>query len=146
MNAAEILKTKGTKVVTISPDRQVREAIQTLVENGVGALVVVDEQQVPVGMITERDVLRASDRCFDCLKELKVSDLMSREVIIGLPDQSADALLGMMTDKFIRHLPIMDQGKLSGLLSIGDLVKAKVQWAEVEIYYLKDYISDRYPG
>ena len=146
MKATEILTTKGNKVVTVQPELEAREAIQKLVQEGVGSLVVVNHQGRPVGMLTERDILRASARCFDCLEELKVSDLMSSEVIIGLPDQSVDALLRLMTDKHIRHLPIMDDGKLAGLLSIGDLVKAKVQWAEVELYYLKDYIADRYPG
>lgn len=146
MNAADILKNKGSKVVTIKPELQVRQAIDTLVTEGVGSLVVVNEEQTPVGVITERDILRASARCFDCLKNLKVSELMSKDVIIGLPEQSADTLLGMMTEKHIRHLPIMDDGKLAGLLSIGDLVKAKIEWAEVEIYYLNDYIADRYPG
>lgn len=145
MNAVDILKNKGSKVVTISPERPVREAIDTLVDSGVGSLIVVDDTQMVVGVITERDILRASSRCFDCLKGLKVSDLMSSDVIIGLPEQSADELLGMMTEKHIRHLPIMAEGSLSGIVSIGDLVKAKIQWAEVEIVYLKDYIADGYP-
>ncbi len=146
MNALDILKNKGNKVVTVAPERPVREAIDTLVKEGVGSLIVVDGAEMVVGVLTERDILRASSRCFDCLKDLKVADLMSREVIIGLPDQSADELLGMMTEKYIRHLPIMEGKRLSGIISIGDLVKAKIEWAEVEIVYLTDYIADKYPG
>ena len=146
MNAADILKNKGSKVVTIQSICEVKKAIHQLVNESVGSLVVMDEHNKVVGVLTERDILKASDRCFDCLKDLKVSDLMSSEVIIGLPDQSVDTLMGLMTDKHIRHLPIMDSGRLAGLLSIGDLVKARAQRTEVEIYYLKDYIADKYPG
>jgi len=146
MNASDILQNKGSKVVTIQPDHEVRQAIQTLVQEGVGSLVVVDQGGKLVGVLTERDILQASARCFDCLKDLKVADLMSSEVIIGLPDQSVDTLMCLMTDKHVRHLPIMEDGRLAGILSIGDLVKAKAQRAEVEIHYLKDYIADKYPG
>ncbi len=145
MKAADILKTKGSNVVTIKPERAVRQAIERLTQHGVGSLVVVDEKDRLIGVITERDILRASARCFDCLEDLKVADLMSKEVIIGLPDQPVDALMRLMTDKHIRHLPIMEEGSLAGLLSIGDLVKARAKWAEVEVLYLTDYIADRYP-
>lgn len=146
MNASDILQIKGSTIVTIQPDQEVRLAISKLVQEGVGALVVVDQEEKLAGVLTERDILRASAHCFDCLKDLKVSDLMSVDVIIGLTDQSVDSLMCLMTDKHIRHLPIMEHGRLAGLLSIGDLVKAKARRAEVEIHYFKDYIADKYPG
>ena len=94
----------------------------------------------------KRDVLRANARSFDQLGGITVSDLMSKRVIIGLEQDDLEYVMRLMTEKRIRHLPIMAQGKLVGILSIGDLVKAKVRQAEFEIRYLTDYINGQYPS
>jgi CBS domain-containing protein len=146
MNVASVLKNKSSRVVTIRPDRPLREAVETLVEHRVGALLVVDAEGQVVGMLSERDVLRESARRFDALGGRSGADIMVRDVIIGLPDDPLDYVVNLMTEKRIRHLPIIDEGKLTGIISIGDVVKAKVAQAEVEIRHLTDYITGRYPG
>ncbi len=145
MNAKDVLQQKGSKVILVNPEQSIQEAIDTLVSNGVGALVVVNEKKNIVGMLTERDILRANAKSFDRLNGIKVSDLMSEKVIIGLEHDDLDYVMRLMTERKIRHLPIMSQGKLVGIVSIGDLVKAKVRQAEFEIRYLTDYISGQYP-
>lgn len=146
MTAADVLRHKGTEVITVSPEDSVQEAIQTLVNNGVGSLLVVDELKNIVGILSERDILRASAKGLERLRELTVSDLMTREVIIGLMDDSLDYIMDLITEKRIRHLPIMDRGRLAGILSIGDVVKTKARLAEVDIRYLTDYITGIYPA
>jgi len=144
LTARDVLEQKGSEVITIEPERSVQEAIHTMVTRGVGALVVVKGGDI-VGMLTERDILRASDHNFDRLSALSVSELMTRQVMIGLWDDSLDDVMDLMTEKHIRHVPIMAAGSLAGILSIGDVVKARGHNAEIVIRYLKDYIEGRYP-
>jgi CBS domain-containing protein len=146
MSVAEILRTKGSKVITIEPQSTTHQAIRALVNNGVGALLVVDDAGQVVGILTERDVLRENARHFDRLSETKVSDIMTEDVVIGFLEDSLDYVMSLMTEKRIRHLPILDRGKLAGIVSIGDVVKTRAQHAEVEIRHLTDYITGRYPG
>ncbi len=146
MSVADVLRSKGSKVITIRPEQSLLEGIRTLVSNGVGALLVVGEGDRILGICTERDVLRENARNFDQLGKIKVSDVMTKDVVIGFPEDSLDYVMGLMTEKRIRHVPIMNQGKLVGLVSIGDVVKAKVRQAEVEIRHLTDYITGKYPG
>ena len=146
MNTRDVLRQKGSKVITIHPQKGIKEAIDRLVTNGVGALVVVDDQNNVAGMLTERDILRANAKSFDQLEGILVSDLMSKKVIIGLEQDDLEDVMCLMTEQHIRHLPIMSEGKLAGILSIGDLVKAKARQAEFEIHYLTDYISGKYPS
>lgn len=146
MKAADILKYKGSQVFTIESHQLVKEAIELLVSHGVGSLVVLDEEQKIVGMITERDILRASARDFDQLHGFIVENLMTRKVIIGLTDEKVEKIMWTMTTHHIRHLPIMSSGSLVGILSIGDVVKARAQRAETQVHYLNDYISGQYPA
>lgn len=146
MNAKDVLRQKGSKVILIEPQQSVHQAIDLLVTNGVGALVVVDEKESIVGMLTERDILRANAKSFDKLNGITVADLMTKKVIIGLEQDDLEDVMCLMTERHIRHLPIMSEGKLAGILSIGDLVKAKARQAEFEIRYLTDYISGQYPS
>jgi CBS domain-containing protein len=145
LTAGDVLRRKGHQVITIAPEQSIEEAIHTLVTHGVGSLLVVEGDRI-AGMLTERDVLRANDRSFDRMRGITVSDLMTREVIIGLVDDSLDYVMDLMTDRHIRHVPIMSGGKLAGILSIGDVVKARSHNAEIVIRYLKDYINGQYPS
>lgn len=146
-SVGQVLSVKGSKVITIGPDQSVLEAIQVFVQHSVGALLVVDLNEEIVGIITERDILRANAKSFDRMSGIKVADLMTREVIIGLIEDSLDYVMDLMTEKRIRHLPILKRGcELAGILSIGDVVKARALHAEVEIHYLTDYITGQYPG
>ncbi len=146
MKAADVIAQKGPEVITIDRQATVQQAITRLVEHKVGALVVVDAQGGIVGMLTERDILRLSARSFDRLAGVRVQEVMTDEVIIGLWDDELDYLMRLMTDQRVRHLPVMKDQKLAGLLSIGDLVKARSSWAELEIHYLRDYIAGQYPA
>ena len=124
MNVRRILTTKGGGVVTVRPDQTVREAIALLAKHNIGALVAVDEENRPVGILSERDITRRLAKDED-LFTLPVSDLMTKNVITGMPQDDLKSVANTMTDKRIRHLPIVDQGKLCGIISIGDVVKTQ---------------------
>jgi CBS domain-containing protein len=146
MSVADILRTKGGKVVTARPDHTILEAVQLLVGNGIGALLVIDEDQNIQGIITERDILRDSLERHDRMGQTLVGDVMTRDLMICVPEDSLDSVMSVMTARRIRHLPIMSEGKLAGIISIGDVVKAKVRDMEFETRMLKDYIVGRYPA
>jgi len=123
MNIASILATKGDKVVTIRPEQSIREALGVLAQHNIGALVVVDESRRPVGMLSERDVVRTAVKN-EAVFTQKVSDLMTRNLILGMPGDDIGAAGSTMVEKRIRHLPVMDGGKLIGIVTIGDIMKA----------------------
>lgn len=145
MKVEEILKSKGRSVETIEADATIAEAIGRL--NGppqIGALVVPDElgQRPFIGTLTERDIIRALGKYGAKLLTMRVSDAMSRNVPICAPQDSIARLMQQMTTSRYRHLPVVDQGKLAGLVSIGDVVKARVADMELETGLLRDlYIA-----
>ncbi len=133
-------------VISITKDKSVADAISQLVEEEIGALVVVDAGK-PVGMFTERDVLKCWTRKGDTpFKDVKVSDVMSVNMIIAEPDDDLGYVTSIMIKNRIRHLPVIENHKLEAMLSIRDVVKAQVTDLTAENHYLKDYISDKYPG
>ena len=145
-----ILEHKGSHVVTVGVDKTVHEAICLLNEHGIGALVVTEKGDVR-GIITERDVLReCGESCAHFSKPSEsgnkgcasmVTDIMTSDVIVGVPDDRVDYVMSVMTKQRIRHLPILEDGKLVGMISIGDVVNAHVQETEAEVRMLKDYVS-----
>lgn len=146
MNVSDILSRKGRHVITVTPETTIQDAIRTLVDHGVGSLLVVDEGGAIRGILTERDILRATAAHFDGLASFTVADLMSKDVLIAVGEDSIGYVERVMTEHRIRHLPILEGGKLSGLISIGDVVKWIAEKAEGEVRHLKDYISGSYPG
>ncbi len=141
MNIQEILRGKGTDVFTISPDATIAQMVRELVDHNCGSVVVCKDGKM-VGIITERDVLRVCAAKPDTLTELRVKDYMSDELITGSPSDKVETIMGVMTEKRIRHLPVVDDGgKLAGLISIGDVVKAQHQQLNAENVALKDYIQ-----
>jgi CBS domain-containing protein len=142
MKLQEILDRKGHEVVTISPERTVPEAVQLLVEHNIGGVVVMDGGSL-VGILTERDILRLTARSPGTMSELTVAEAMTRTVVTGSADDDMVDVMGLMTDHRIRHLPILDQGRLSGIVSIGDLVNACRRSAEEENQHLRQYIQGR---
>lgn len=125
MNIKSILATKGGNVVTISPEQTVREALAVLAKYNYGALVVVNEQKQPVGIISERDIVRLAAKNEQCFN-MPVRDVMTTHLILGVPQDDLRAVANTMTDKRIRHLPVVDdQEVLIGIISIGDVVKAE---------------------
>jgi CBS domain-containing protein len=139
MNIQSILATKGTHVVTIRPQQSIREALATLVRHNIGALVVVNQANEPVGILSERDIVRAA-ATNEALFPLPVSTLMSREMVTGVPEDDLEAVAHTMTEKRTRHVPVVDQGKLVGIVSIGDIVKAQRDQYQGELYTLQTQI------
>lgn len=140
MNIKSILATKGANVVTISPDKTIREALAVLVNHNVGALVVIDEIKKPVGILSERDIVRLAARN-EALFGIPVQEVMTTNVITALPQDELKAVANTMTEKRIRHLPIVDnQGILVGIISIGDVVKAERNRFEGEADTLRTQI------
>lgn len=124
MTIAHVLARKGTRVVTVEPHATIREALRLLAEHDIGALVVVDPAGAPVGILSERDVVRAAARD-EAVFGRRVEALMTRNVVLGRPDDDLVSVAHTMTERRIRHLPVVDQGRLVGIVSIGDVVKAQ---------------------
>jgi len=141
MNAQAILQSKGHDVVTISPNDTIQDAAKTLDKRRIGAAVVTQEDGALCGVLSERDVARHVAREGADALQKSVSDYMSRNVITAKLDDTLDTLLACMTDRHVRHLPIMDRGKLVGVISIGDVVKRKIMETEAEAEAMKAYIG-----
>jgi len=140
MNIKSILATKGTNVITTGPDKTIREALTTLAQHNFGALVVVDEAHKPVGIISERDIVRLAAKD-DGFFSVRVSAVMTKELIIGVRQDELKAVANTMTERRIRHLPVVDDdGVLIGIISIGDIVKAERNHFEGEADTLRTQI------
>lgn len=144
MKVKEILKSKGPEVVTIGEEKSVYDAISTLVKNKIGSLIVLNVEGKIVGIITERDILTESERNDGRLKEIKVKDVMTKDLIIGQAEDDIEYIEAIMTENRIRHLPILSDKRLVGIISIGDVVKAQIHQSKVEIRLLQDYIEGKY--
>lgn len=140
MNVSDILRTKGSAVTTIPPGSTVAEAIGLLVQHRIGALVVVDGGDIQ-GIISERDVLRLTHEDAAQLRTLPVRDAMTRELVIGETGDGIEYVMEILTKNRIRHLPIVEDGRLVGILSIGDVVNALRSGLEAENRYLRDYVQ-----
>lgn len=142
----DILRSKGAAVYTISPGAMLDEVVQKLVRCGCGSLVVCESSAVGesygrlLGIITERDILRAYAARHGALESLTVGETMSRDLLTARPEDSVAEAMGLMTNRRIRHLPVVDAGRLAGLVSIGDLVKAQHDEMIAENHYLKSYL------
>lgn len=135
-----ILESKGNEVVTVSPDDTVLDALKTMAEHGVGALVVVDGNAV-TGMFSERDYARKVILMGKASKNTAVRDIMSKKVYYVQPSQRIEECMALMTGKTIRHLPVMFEDRLVGIISIGDVVKAMISEQEFMIEQLEQYIT-----
>lgn len=124
MKVRNILATKKGQLATIGPDESVRRAIAMLAASRIGALLVTDEAGALVGILSERDIVRsaASD---ENMFDRPVGEIMTREVIVGMPQDDVIAVAHTMLERRFRHLPIMDEGKLIGIISIGDVLKTQ---------------------
>jgi CBS domain-containing protein len=141
MLVSQILKDKGDLVFTASPHETVATAAGLLHSRRVGAMVIVDASDAIAGILSERDIVRVvAERGAAGLAE-PVSSCMTREVLFAAPTESVQSLLERMTDRRVRHLPVVRDGRLVGIVSIGDLVKSKIAEAEAEAETLKAYIS-----
>lgn len=141
MLVSQILKNKGDLVFTASPRETVAAAAALLHSRRVGAMVVVDEADAIIGILSERDIVRVvAERGAAGLAD-PISMCMTTDVVFAAPNELVQSLLERMTDRRIRHLPVVRDGRLVGIVSIGDLVKSKIAEAEAEAETLKAYIS-----
>ena len=146
MNIRSILATKGAHVVTIRPSNTVRDALATLAQYNFGALVVVDNEQRPIGIISERDIVRLAARDEHCFNT-PVDQVMTKNLILGVQQDDVKAVANVMTENRIRHLPIIDDaGLLIGIVSIGDVVKAERNHFEGEADVLLTQILEGSTG
>jgi CBS domain-containing protein len=141
MLVRDILQAKSQTVHTCNPDDSLADVVDLLVGHNIGSLVVLDADDRMVGIITERDILRASAVTRGPLEFVRVHERMTRSPIVATPDEEVSSTMGVMTESRIRHLPVVEEGRLVGIISIGDIVKA--QHAELwrENHYLKSYIQ-----
>jgi CBS domain-containing protein len=136
---AEILEEKGGQVLEIDAEATVLEAVQQMVEANVGSLLVTDGGQI-TGIVTERDYLRRVT-LVGRTEAAPVQEIMSSPLVVATPDTTIDECMALMTDRRIRHVPVVEEGEVVGLVSIGDLVKFKSKLQTFEIQFLNDYIT-----
>jgi CBS domain-containing protein len=146
MKVSEVLKNKGPEVITIWEEKSVQDAIDAMVQNKIGALMAINADGKLSGIITERDIMRAYHAHPDAAGDLAVKEIMTRKVIIGNSDDTLDYVESVMTENRVRHLPIISEKRLVGIISIGDVVKALSKESKIENRYLKDFIEGKYPG
>lgn len=141
MRISDILRSKGSSVLTVAPQATVRELLSLLAEHNVGALVVSEDQATIAGIVSERDVVRQLHERGAELLDAEVSSIMTVEVRTCGPDEKIDDLRQTMTDHRIRHLPVVVDGRLAGVVSIGDVVKSAISELETEREHLVGYIQ-----
>ncbi len=138
--AGEILREKGSDVWSVEPDVAIIEALRTMAEKRVGALLVMEGDKL-VGIVTERDYARKVALEERSSRQSKVREIMSTRVLCARPDQTVQECMALMSDKRARHLPVLDHKKIVGVISIGDLVKAIIAKQQFEIEQLQHYIN-----
>jgi len=143
MNIAHVLARKGGHVFTIRPEQTIREALAALARHNIGALVVVDQDDRPVGILSERDIVREAVRNEELFSG-PVRVLMTADVIVGSPEDDLKAVAHTMTEMHVRHLPVVSGGRLVGIVSIGDVVKAQRDEYEGEVATLQIQITDEH--
>ena len=141
MTVARILSGKGRSVVTVQPHRSLAEAARLLVERRIGALVVADAEQAVIGIISERDIVRAVAGHGGRALDDAVSRHMTAKVVTCAPSADLDEVMETMTEGRFRHVPILDDGHLVGIVSIGDVVKHRIAAVEAEHRALREYIT-----
>lgn len=146
MKTKDILAEKGTRVIKVKETLLLVDVVSMFISNRIGSLVVVNDHDEVIGIVAPNDVLKAIHHHPEYITTVTVSEIMIRDIIVVTPEDDVDRLMTIMTEGRIRHLPVIDKGELAGLVSIGDVVKAKMTVHDVEIRHLKDYIEGKYPG
>jgi len=141
MHVAAVLKRKGSHVVSITPDQTIAEAVDLLSQKGIGAVLVLDSTGGICGIISERDIVRGlAEQGADAVTQ-RVDTLMTRDVHPCSPKDTVAAVMTVMTHRRHRHLPVVDEGKLVGIISIGDVVKQRLIDTDLEVETLRGYTS-----
>lgn len=140
MRISDVLRHKGDTVVTISPDATVRELVALLGEHNIGAVVVAQDVTTVAGIVSERDVVRRLAEGVEVLDQ-PVRAIMTEQVHSCEPNEPVDSLMRLMTDERIRHVPVVVEGRLAGIISIGDVVKSRIGELEFQRDQLEGYVS-----
>jgi CBS domain-containing protein len=140
MRIADVLRNKGASVATITPETSVSGLLTELSVHNIGAMVVVSPDGV-IGIVSERDVVRALQTRGADLLRLPVSEIMTTFVATCTPNDTVDSLSALMTTKRVRHIPVMENGRLTGIVSIGDVVKTRMEELEAQQEQLQAYIT-----
>jgi len=143
MHIAAVLKRKGSHVVSIAPDRTIAEAVNLLIKNGIGAVLVLDSTGDVHGILSERDIVNGLSRHGADTLTQRVEALMTRDVEQCSPHDTIAEVMKVMTERRTRHLTVMGNGKLVGLISIGDVVKQRLIDMDLEVETLRGYVSLR---
>ncbi|MCG5242964.1 CBS domain-containing protein [Azospirillum doebereinerae] len=141
MHVAAVLKRKGNRIVAAAQADTVSAIAQLLTEHRIGAVLVLEEDGSPVGILSERDIVRAIARDGAAALSRPAAELMTRELITGQPTDTVADLMAVMTDRRIRHIPILEDGRIVGVISIGDVVKARIDDAELEVESLRGFVA-----
>ncbi len=135
MKIRDLLKTKSRPVISIGPNDTVSAVVQKLAEHDLGSLAVCNDDGELVGIVTERDVIRKCFKSIDACAKFRVQDIMTKEVAVGIPDDDLEYAISAMKQKRIRHLPILDNQRVVGMLSMRDLVDVELKEAQAELRY-----------
>ena len=146
MLVKDLLRNKKRDIITATPSMTILKAMDLLIANQISCLPVIGELGELEGIVSDRDIFRAVHKDNQSFTKLKVGDLMTTKVMIGVPDDDIQYIGGVMTQNRIRHIPIVEENSLVGLISVGDVVKAHIDSIEVENRYLKTYITGSYQG
>lgn len=141
MRIADLLRHKGSDVASVLPELSVSGLVEDLARTNVGAMVVVDSSGALVGIVSERDVVRRLNERGAELLHAPVSEIMTTSVVTCGPNEGVDSLAAIMTERRIRHMPVVDDGQLVGIVSIGDVVKSRIRQLESDREQLESYIA-----
>ena len=141
MFVADILKRKGGTITSVTPEQPIAEAVALMAQHRIGAVLVVDGGGGIAGILSERDLVRAMNKNGKAVFDKTVGDLMTSPVVTCTPKDPVGAIEGMMTAQRFRHVPVIEDGKLVGIVSIGDVVKTRIEEAEAEVDALRRYIA-----
>lgn len=141
MRVSDVLASKGSDAIfTILPEASIRELLDVLAEHNIGAMVVSDDGESMIGIVSERDVVRKL-RDVENARDVTVASIMTTDVQVAAPEDSFGSLMQVMTEHRVRHVPVLDDGRLVGVLSIGDAVKYRTEQLEFERDQLNKYVS-----
>lgn len=146
MLVRDMLKTSPHEIITVDPKTGVRAAMETLISNKIGCLPVLDTGGELVGILDDQDIFRAVYENQEEFEKFTAEDLMTSDLIIGMPGDDLNYIAGLMAKNNIRYIPIMDDKKMIGLISPGDVVKAQMTHIEIENRYLKMYMEGTHLG
>jgi len=146
MKVKDLLKDKKREIVTVEGSTDILTAMELLIKNKISCLPVLGYSGQLVGIISDKDIFHAIYENQDNFPSIKVSNLMTTDLLVGLAEDEIDYIGGVMTENKVRHIPIVEKDQLVGLISLGDVVKAEIKQMQIENRYLKLYMEGNYPG